>query len=37
MVSINRDTDIGYLVSMNGTILPIRPIQVDKTMNRKGN
>ena len=36
MASINQRLDIGYLVSLKGTILPIRPIQVDQNINRKG-
>ena len=30
METINREQDIGYLVSFNGTIFPIRPIRVKK-------
>ena len=36
MASINQRLDIGYLFSLKGTILPIRPIQVDQNINRKG-
>lgn len=36
MIAVNRDTDIGYLVALNGAILPIRPIQVDKDIQKNG-
>ena len=36
MIATNYNTDIGYLVSLNGNILPIRPIQVDKNIQKNG-
>lgn len=36
METINREQDIGYLVSFNGTILPIRPIRVKEKIGRNG-
>ena len=36
MIAFNYNTDIGYLISFNGNILPIRPIQVDKDIQKNG-
>lgn len=36
METINREQDIGYLVSFNGTILPIRPIRVKEKIGKNG-
>ena len=36
MITINQHSDIGYLVSLNGTVLPLRPIQVDKDIQKNG-
>lgn len=36
MERINKEIDLGYLISSSGTILPIRPLEIKKSINKKG-
>ena len=36
MERFNRASNLGYLISKNGTILPIRPLEITSKTNKKG-
>lgn len=36
MEEVNKGLDLGYIISSSGTILPIRSLEINKTIARNG-
>ena len=35
MKKIDKEMDLGYLISSSGTVLPIRPLEIQENITRK--